>query len=211
MDGENSSGWNWEKVISNYWTQPDEEVCKLIKQLADSKHKTALDIGAGKGRHSIYMSQMGYKVDAIDNSLSSIQILHTNNNKLNPYNVIFCDMHDLSKLNKKYDIIIAVNSIYHTDKNGIKRIINGIDQCMNYNAWGYVTFLSVFDKNYKGKPVQKKKEETGQWINHLFVNEDDVRELLSQFQIVQLKTIKYGNKDNPSVHYGVLFTKAKKG
>ncbi len=45
----------------------------LVKHLKISKYKTLLDIACGQGRHAVYLNKLGYTVDGIDLSSSSIE------------------------------------------------------------------------------------------------------------------------------------------
>lgn len=167
-----------------------------------------LDIGAGTGRHAVLLAQMSFYVDAIDISNSAISMLEDNSRKsVFPFGVLRWDMHFLDELNRKYDAIIAVNSVYHTDEVGLQKIIYGINQSLNSYGIGYVSFLSIEDKAYCGQKVQKKAEEDGSVLEHIYLSMDDVGKYLGEFDILSLKTIRYGDKAQPSVHYSVVFQK----
>src|ERR1043165_523019 len=63
-------------ILNNRGIQPPHKVVADALPLIASGPGTAVDIGAGSGRNSIYLSQMGYLVDAIDRSPAAVSSLN---------------------------------------------------------------------------------------------------------------------------------------
>lgn len=202
------SGWNWTCVDNTLWEIPDEGIIDFVRLCEKQNANTVLDIGAGIGRHALLFSQMGFNVDALDISKSAIAKLIENSKSSNfSYNVICLDMHDIRSLKKNYDIIIANNSIYHTNMEGLRSIINGIYLRLNNSGVAYITFLSTEDSSYCGETVSKKMEEDGSIIDHIYLSMQDIVSLLSRFNILSIKRLQYGSKDNNHIHYAVIVQK----
>ena len=50
-------GWNWENIDSESWLDVSEEFLPVALKWREQFH-SILDIGAGKGRHSIFLQRM---------------------------------------------------------------------------------------------------------------------------------------------------------
>lgn len=70
----NTNGWNWNNVTNKLWNRADEEMYDFVQYCKQKNYRTVLDIGAGKGRHTIMFSQQGFCVSALDISPSSINL-----------------------------------------------------------------------------------------------------------------------------------------
>ena len=56
-------------------------ISKLIDHLSPSKDDYILDLACGKGRHSIYLNELGYKVDGLDYSENNISMAKRSENE----------------------------------------------------------------------------------------------------------------------------------
>lgn len=203
-----TSGWNWDNVTNELWHSADEEMQNFVQYCRQRNYKTLLDIGAGTGRHTILFAQKGFCVSALDISPSSINLLNENRQKYQvPFSILWHDMHHLDDLHHTFDVIVAINSIYHTDEQGMRKIIAGIHHCLAPKGIGYLTFLSEEDRSYRGQKVAKKEEEDGSILDHLYVSEADIRSYLSVFDILSISKKQYGDNKKPNVHYSVYISK----
>lgn len=63
---------NREKRIPFFENKPDENLVSYFdRKLLNSGH--ALELGCGPGRNAIYLTEKGYKVDAVDLSVESLK------------------------------------------------------------------------------------------------------------------------------------------
>lgn len=204
----NTNGWNWDNVTDELWNKVDEEMFGFIQYCKQKNYKTLLDIGAGKGRHAIMFAQKGFCVSALDISPTSINSLKENSQKYQvPFSILYHDMHNLDNLHRIFDVIIAINSIYHTNEEGMHRIIDGIQCCLAPNGIGHITFLSDEDRSYRGQKVAKKEDADGSTLDHIYMSENDIRSYLGVFDILAINKKQYGDKKNPNVHYSVYIHK----
>ncbi len=76
----------------------------LIKYLNISIQHTLLDVACGRGRHSIFLNQLGYTIEGIDLSTQNIESakVHTNSN-------LHFEIHDIRKPYKKEFFDFAFN------------------------------------------------------------------------------------------------------
>ncbi len=98
----------WEKEYLNKekstFGNPSKEVEEIVPFL--EKGAKILDVGCGDGRHSLYLAELGFYVDAFDISKNAIEKIdymkRLNNLKINTY---ICDVLEF-EFKYKYDLII---------------------------------------------------------------------------------------------------------
>lgn len=98
----------WEKEYLNKekstFGNPSKEVEEIVPFL--EKGAKILDVGCGDGRHSLYLAELGFYVDAFDISKNAIEkidyLKRFNNLKINTY---ICDVLEF-EFKYKYDLII---------------------------------------------------------------------------------------------------------
>ncbi|MBQ3498466.1 MAG: methyltransferase domain-containing protein [Clostridia bacterium] len=84
---------------------PSKEVEDIVPFL--SKDARILDVGCGDGRHALYLSKSGFKVDAFDISTNAIDKLNYLKGKYKfNINTYICDVLDF-EFKYKYDLIIV--------------------------------------------------------------------------------------------------------
>jgi 2-polyprenyl-3-methyl-5-hydroxy-6-metoxy-1,4-benzoquinol methylase len=116
MAQEDKERWD-EKYQNNPF--PDEPI-KLVSDYASlASGKQALDIACGMGRHSKYLTSLGFEVDALDISSVAIEQLHNIPN-IHAKEVDF-DTYTLSK--EKYDLIVCT---YFLERKLFPQIIDAL-------------------------------------------------------------------------------------
>ncbi len=202
-------GWNWETIHSESWLDVSEEFLPVALKWKD-KFKSILDIGAGIGRHSIFFAENGFDVSAIDISESSVEIIAKEAKNRNlKIDVRIADMTALPFADGKFDCVICFHTIYHTDYSGLKKAIHEIHRVLSEKGEAYITFNSKENVNYKkedtidGNTIMKYSK-TEEGIPHCYVDQNEIEDLLSSFQIVSMSKItEYVRKEKKvcRVHY----------
>ena len=114
----------------------------LLKILSPNKKAYFLDLCCGKGRHSILLNKMGYKVDGIDLSKNSIeQALREKRNNLNFF------VRDMRQINEhsKYDYILNLFTSfgYFNDTKDNHLVINGVTKALKKDGLFVIDFLNI--------------------------------------------------------------------
>ena len=78
-----SKAWDWEKNKDKFWFEVSDEFLPVALKWKEKGYKTALDIGCGPGRHSIFLSKLGFNVKALDLSEYAIKTLESTAKELN--------------------------------------------------------------------------------------------------------------------------------
>ena len=187
------STWNeqWEvEQHSEYWKTPDKDICSFLKEMQESGRKTILDYGCGIGRHSILFAKNGFKVTAIDPSEKAIQYLHNwaEKEKLN----IDCICGDISDTEVMFDIILCFNVLYHGTRSSMQVLLKEMHSRMNSGSILYFTCPTHDDGKYGyGKELEPHTFLSSKSIHpgdlHYFLNRKDLLELLTMFNVLEIK------------------------
>lgn len=107
-----------------------------------------LDIGAGQGRNTIYLSKLNFKVDAIDPSSVSIRLMKEirKQNKLN-----FCTYHSGFKdffSEEKYSSVLVFGLMQILDWDEIYLLKNKIDSWLHKNGLLFLTSFTTKDNSH---------------------------------------------------------------
>ena len=73
-----------------------------------------LEIGAGTGRYSIALAQMGYEVTAVDLTPKHVEIMKSKTRKLKNFKCLVADALDLNMFeDKSFDMVLNFGPMYH--------------------------------------------------------------------------------------------------
>ena len=174
-----------------------------------------MDFGAGIGRHSLLFAKNGFDVTAFDFSKEGLDKIENFADQLNlEIDLVNGNMNRLPFASQSFDFVVAYNSIYHTDYEGLIRTIYEIRRVLKANGEAFVTMLSKNDKSFidgSGSLIAEntlmKKEEDGSILPHFFVDEEYIYKLFKSFHIISLKQIEEFHEDKTFFHYAIHLRK----
>jgi len=105
------------------------------------EHAKVLDLACGKGRHAIYLNQLGFDVLGVDLSENSIAIANKNAN-----NTLHFEVHDMRQpFEEKYDAIFNLFTsfgYFDCDSDHLKTLI-AIKESLSEYGFGVIDFMNV--------------------------------------------------------------------
>lgn len=105
------------------------------------EHAKVLDLACGKGRHAIYLNQLGFDVLGVDLSENSIAIANKNAN-----NTLHFEVHDMRQpFEEKYDAIFNLFTsfgYFACDTDHLKTLI-AIKESLSDYGFGVIDFMNV--------------------------------------------------------------------
>lgn len=118
---------------------------KYIEEcLNEDFSKRILDIGAGTGAYSVYLSEKGYNVDAVELVEHNIKIFKSKNSKAN---VMQGNALDLSMLNDDtYDVTLLFGPMYHLLKKEEK--IKALSEAKRVTKKAGIILISYYMNDY---------------------------------------------------------------
>ena len=199
----------WDKFYSEeggYLESPDNILIELIHR--EKIHK-AIDVGAGNGRHAIYLASNEIKVKAIDvssNGLSKIKSWTSNNNL--PVETVVISAIDYSFEEGIYDLAISTGSALNFFKKGDSiKVIRGLQNSVKVGGFIYLTLSTIYDSAFlkhfrKASKVDGNtfySKDMGVWMTAYKDNE--LRELFDKFEVLEYKEEDILDNGHGEPHY----------
>ena len=149
----------------------------LISRLQIDKNSSILDLACGRGRYSLYLSNIGHKVTGID--ISKENISEAKKNESDKLNYILHDMRQ--PLNQKFDLILNLFTsfgYYQEDKDNIS-IIRSIKSNLNNEGKAVIDFFNIdYVLNNLIKYEEKAFDKTKFVINRYLENNLLVKDII---------------------------------
>ena len=105
------------------------------------EHAKVLDLACGKGRHSIYLNQLGFNVLGVDLSENSIEIANKNANE-----TLHFQIHDMRvPFEEKYDAVFNLFTsfgYFDNDEDNLKTLI-AIKESLSDYGFAVIDFMNV--------------------------------------------------------------------
>mgnify|MGYP001033143331 CR=1 FL=1 len=105
--------------------------------------KKALDLGYGYGNYTLYLSSLGFNVDAIDIIDRKILINRANQCNLNEKMSIYQCKIENWKFENDYDVIVCKDVLHFLSKKNVKRII---EQCQKHTKPNGLNYIVIFSE-----------------------------------------------------------------
>lgn len=177
------------KKVKNVFGKNPETILRNNYHLVE-RTGPVLDIGAGQGRHSIFMAKRGYEVDAIDPVKASNEIIkevaELKNLKINTYAKNF---NTFKTKREYYSAIFLFGLIQDLKWDAIKQLIKNLKGWTKKGSLIFVTCWSVND------PALVKFKDTWQKIGRnsyknsnkgisTFLEKDEILKLFKEYDLV---------------------------
>lgn len=213
---DNTKAWDWNKNSDELWFVPSEESYYLVNRWKEKGFKKFLDLGCGRGRHSIQFALNGFDVSSVDLSDVAVAGLQKWAEKEGiSISTAIGNMTDLPFEDGSFDCLLAYHVISHTDSKGIIKVISEIRRILRDGGEFFITFCSKNTWTYKESGYPKLDENTvikledgpENNIPHYHVDEVVLKELLSDFNLItvrQVQDILINGSEYVSWHYFVL-------
>jgi cyclopropane fatty-acyl-phospholipid synthase-like methyltransferase len=208
-----SRGWDWSKVSEKYWNKPSDEFLPVALRWKVLGKKTILDIGCGRGRHALFLAEMGFDVTATDISPEGIEQLEKEARKRGlegKIKTLVSDMLELPFEDNSFDGVLGFHSIFHTDYEGLKKLISRIHGMLKKSGRLYLTFNSKNNPSFHADTNQVIDDYTvirnhgiEQGVPHTFLDYQDVTGLLKDFSILKIQQIQDYFDNHTSLHFFV--------
>ncbi len=179
------------------------------KYTPKTKNGQAIDIGTGNGNNALFLASEGFKVDAIDINKNAVEALKERSKELNlELNADVQDVRQFS-FDKKYDVILAIQSLVFMKKSEFKIIISKIKESLNIGGVAMISSFTTADASYtqfaqKREPVEENtfySEGSKQYWN--FLEKDELKNYFPTEEFKILIYEEFVKEDNP--HEGTPF------
>ena len=172
---------------------PLPAVVDFASYLRTNGMKRILDVGAGSGRHTIFLAGLGFQLVALDVSTTALDKLRakTDKKKLGNVTLVRHEMQHLPFPDGYFDGLVCTNVLHHGLSGDVKRSFEEVGRVLRKG--GAALFVVVSDKDSRlgtGRRLEAKTyiftkgEEKG--IVHHFFGAREFRAALGGFRIVKL-------------------------
>ena len=143
------------KTIKTDQCKPSPLVEKYSK---DAQRGPAFDIGFGGGGDAIFLARMGFGVTAIDISETNVAVLRSASETKNiSINAIFQDVRKFIFQERRYSIIVAINSLFFLSKRDFETVVEKIKKALRPGGIAIITSFTTGDPMFV--KMQKTKEQ----------------------------------------------------
>ena len=188
--------------------KPCEELVDLVES-GEVPNGTALDIGAGEGRDSLYLSMKGFDVVAIDKSRMGLKKLFCESRKRGlEIQTIVCDACQFLFPPNKFELIVATTFFNHLDPKSQTIVSNKIKESLVVGGFVFVEVFTVQDPGYARNKRQVSE------CHALIDNYYPIGKLLNDFRDLELRyyaeKIEYDGYHGPPHYHGAATLIARK-
>jgi cyclopropane fatty-acyl-phospholipid synthase-like methyltransferase len=168
-----------------FGTQP-EDILIDHAHLITGKYPV-LDVGAGQGRNTVYLSKQDYRVDAIDPSSVSVRMMDEikAHEKLN-FNTFHADFKDFSS-ERKYSAVLVFGLLQILDWDEIALLQNKISRWLREGGLLFITSFTVDDGSYSKIKESSKEIGKNSYLKpggekRTFFEPDEIKKLFQEYK-----------------------------
>ncbi len=174
------------------------EADKYLAMFLDEAPKgRALDIGCGEGRHSLFLAQNGYTVDAVDISEKAIQRLEHLSREYEVEGLITPRVGDIRtmEVEEKYDLVIASYVFPFLRRSDIIDVVEKVKTSLSFQGCIYVSAVTVDDAEYHTYSKNQTPLEVRTFYSPglgcccYFFERNELRTLFSDFRIIDYREV----------------------
>ena len=174
----------WKNRWSNRPFEPANNFAERAYKLIKTRNlKTLLDLGCADGRDSIYFSNKGLQVTAVDFSESGINKLKSQNARIN---CLILDIRNIKFQGNSFDVIYAHLSLHYFDDETTSKIFDSLYKILKKDGLFLVKCKSTDDPLFgQGEKVGEDMYNKGH-VRHFFTKEY-MTEKLKSFKIIKVR------------------------
>lgn len=204
-----SKPWDWTKTDDAVWDEPAMEFYYLAERWKRLGYEKILDLGCGKGRHSIGFALSGFKVSACDLSELAIDIVARKAQEQSvKIDCLKCDILDLPYKDNSFDALFAYHVVSHTDTNGLKKAIAEITRVVKSGGEIYMDLVSkesklfinaarrIDENTFLMDEIEAEKD-----LPHCCVDYSDIIRLYENYNIIDV-TLRFRHDIKSGERYG---------
>jgi tellurite methyltransferase len=175
-----------------------------------------LDVGCGVGRHVVYLGGRGFRMAGVDISPTGIQkTQEACAERQIEFEGYVSNINTLKWPDATFDAALSTSTIHHFLRAGIEQTLREIRRVLKPGGLLLVDFLSTGTAGYEEMRQQAAAGEVTEvepntfideratidamsdsFLPHHFCDEADLRDLLRNFEIVELRAALQGGKDS---------------
>jgi tellurite methyltransferase len=152
--------------------------------------RPVLDIGAGQGRHALYLARQGFKVDAVDPSRVGINTIASAAaaGQL-PVTAHNCTIDQFPDVDGAYSGVLLFGLIQELSRESIPQLVLKIDRLLQAGGVLFVTAFSTKDPAYKTHAAEWERIGKHSYQNEsgtirTYLEPDEILSIFSDYEVV---------------------------
>lgn len=185
----------WDDIFKEhglFFTEPHEDMPRIVELLKGKEAPTVLDLGSGSGRHTVYLAANDFSVFGLDGAPEGIEItrewlakegltadlqLGSMTERL-PYEDAF------------FDAVVSIQVIHHAKIAAIRGIANEVERVLKKGGFVFLTVPKLRNQgeNFReiepGTFVPLDGREEG--LPHHYFTPEELRDVFDEFEIADI-------------------------
>jgi SAM-dependent methyltransferase len=193
----------WDELFAReeyHWMEPHRSVIDLLPRLRNENRARVLDLGSGTGRHTVHLSREGFLTVGVDPAPRGLRrAARWLRSESLPVRVLRGQMSYLPLKDNSFDCVVSVYVMHHATLSRIRRAFAEVERVLVPGGILLTLIQSAGDwKEGLGMRMEANTflpdsgDEEG--IPHHFFSETEIRELLNEFEILQMKQEKLDDR-----------------
>jgi SAM-dependent methyltransferase len=187
---------SWNDLFTDsrfHWIGPDPGVVATVPRWRDEGRRLIYDLGCGAGRHMAYLQSEGFEVYGSDVATNGLRAcVGALRAAQLPARLAMADMTAAPFAGGTFDAGIATNVLNHNPRAKLVAAMGEIHRVLRPGGEFYLTVLNTWDwRHGSGEEVEPDSfilgEGPEQGILHHFFTENDLRDWVADFRILQLR------------------------
>lgn len=201
--------WNaqWAAIEEgSKWLIPEKDVIDWARTLLSGAR--ILDLGAGVGRHALWLANEGFTVTALDSAPDGLAEIA----KAGDVKTVEARMDALPFDDQAFDHVLSWNVIYHGDENVLLRTVNEIRRVLKPGGTYLGTMLSKRRLPHERSTHPGREISRNTWVfdapgtdkihPHYYCSAAELIALFSGFEVLALKDLEHENPG--SFHWHII-------